>query len=115
MGTGYSKRKKQAKMMQEQIAKMQEELKNAEFTGKAGNGLVTIILNGEGELLKISIKPECVDPEDVEGLEDLIKAAHQDAAKQIADKGMGGMGDMSGMGDIGDLASGLGGLPGMGL
>ncbi len=86
MGTGYSKRKKQAKMLQEKFSQMQEEMKNIEVTGQAGNGLVTVTLNGENEMIKISIKPECVDPEDVEGLEDLIKAAHDDATKKLKDK-----------------------------
>ena len=75
MGTGFSKKKKQAKMFQDTIAKMQEDMKNTEVTGQAGNGLVVVTVNGEHQLTNITIKPECVDPEDVEGLEDLIKAA----------------------------------------
>jgi len=95
MGTGYSRRKKQARILQEQFSKMQEELKEAEATGSAGNGLVTITLNGDNEMVGIKIKPDCVDPDDVEGLEDLIRAAYQDAQKQISEnsplKGMPGM------------------------
>lgn len=83
MGTGFSKKKKQAKMFQEQISKIQSQLQTSEATGSAGNGLVTITLNGEHELKQIKIKPDCVDPEDVEGLEDLIRAAYNDAAKKL--------------------------------
>ena len=83
MGSGYSKMKKQAQKFQEQMAKMQEEMANLEVTGTAGSGLVEVMLTGEGDLKTISIKPDCVDPEDVEGLEDLIKAAFQNAQEQI--------------------------------
>ncbi len=83
MGTGFSKKKKQARMLQDQLVQMQSQMRESEVTGIAGNGLVTITLTGEQELKQIKIKPECVDPEDVEGLEDLIKAAYADAHKKI--------------------------------
>ncbi|MBN9377198.1 MAG: nucleoid-associated protein, YbaB/EbfC family [Chlamydiales bacterium 38-26] len=86
MGTGFSKKKKQAKLLQEQFSKMQTELQEAEAIGTAGNGLVTLTLSGEHELKQIKIKPECVDPEDVEGLEDLIKAAYKDALNKLKSK-----------------------------
>lgn len=83
MGTGFSKKKKQAKLLQEQFSKMQEQIQEAEATGTAGNGLVTITLSGEHELKQIKIKPECVDKDDIEGLEDLIKAAYKDALNKL--------------------------------
>lgn len=83
MGTGFSKKKKEARMMQEQFMKMQKDAQETEVTGTAGNGLVSITLTGEGTMKQVKIKPECVDPEDIEGLESLIKAAYQDAQKQI--------------------------------
>ena len=83
MGSGYSKMKKQAQQFQEQMAKMQEDMENLEVSGSAGGGLVKIMLSGEGNLKKISINPDCVDPEDIEGLEDLIKAAFENAQEQI--------------------------------
>lgn len=106
MGTGFSKKKKQAKKLQEEFARMQEEMKNTEVVGKAGNGLVEVTLNGENQMNKIKINPECVDPEDVEGLEDLIKAAHNDATKQLQSQQMNP--DM--LGGLGDLGGALGGL-----
>ena len=105
MGTGFSKKKKQAKKLQEQFAKMQEDLKKAEHEGSAGNGLVKMVLNGEGQLKKIKINPECVDPEDVEGLEDLIKAAYEDASSKIQDQEMPGM--------PGGMPGGMPNIPGM--
>ena len=83
MGTGFSKKKKQAKILQEQFSKMQEQIQETEATGTSGNGLVSITLSGEHELKQIKIKPECMDPEDPEGLEDLIKAAYKDAFSKL--------------------------------
>ncbi len=82
MGTGFAKKKKQARQMQDQLLEMQTKMENAESTGTAGNGLVTITLTSS-EIKQIKIKPECVDPEDIEGLEDLIKAAYKDAATKL--------------------------------
>lgn len=98
MGTGFSKKKKQARMLQQQFSQIQDQIQKAEAIGTAGNGLVTITLSGENELKQIKIKPECVDPEDVEGLQDLIKAAYQDATAKLKSQTPqlpGGMPDLS--------------------
>ena len=79
MGSGFSKMKKQEKQMQEQLMKAQEELKALEVTGKAGGELVQVTMNGDKEIKKLTIHPDCVDPNDVEGLQDLIVAAFEDA------------------------------------
>jgi len=84
MGSGFAKKKKQAKMMQQQLSMMQQQMASIEATGSAANGLVEITLSGEQEMKSIKIKPECVDPEDIEGLQDLIKAAYNDASKKLA-------------------------------
>ncbi|WP_044882567.1 YbaB/EbfC family nucleoid-associated protein [Neochlamydia sp. EPS4] len=86
MGSGFSKQKKQAKMLQDQFSKLQTQLQATEVVGSAGNGLVSITLSGEHELKQIKIKPECVDPEDIEGLEDLIKAAYKDAFSKLKEQ-----------------------------
>lgn len=83
MGSGFSKMKKQARAMQDQYEKMREESKNKKVIGVSGNGLVTVTLDGERNLTEIKIKPDCVDPQDVEGLQDLIRAAFTDAAGKI--------------------------------
>src|SRR3954468_16822695 len=93
MGTGFSKRKKETKALQQKFQQFQNEMQNMEVTGTTGQDLVTITLSGDGNLKKIKIKPECVDPEDVEGLEVLIKSAFEDAQKKLENtsKGMQGM------------------------
>jgi DNA-binding YbaB/EbfC family protein len=87
MGTGFARKKKEQKHYQEQLMKMQqtisEKMEHLEAEGSAGNGLVTITLLGTGELKKIRLQKECVDPEDIEGLEALIKAAYNSAFKQL--------------------------------
>ncbi len=83
MGSGFSKMKKQARALQEQMEQMQEETKNLSVNGTAGNGLVTITLSGDHKMQNIVIKPECIDPDDAEGLQDLIAAAYEDALSQI--------------------------------
>lgn len=107
MGKGFAKKKKQARMLQEQMSKMQEQMEKTEVTGSAGNGLVFVTLNGQHEMKGIKIKPDCVDPEDVEGLEDLIKAAYKDACDQLSDmegsSGGGGMPQFPGMPDLGSF------------
>lgn len=102
MGTGFSKKKKQAKMLQEQFSKMQTQIQETEVTGTSGNGLVSITLSGEHELKNIKIKPECVDPEDIEGLEDLIKAAYKDAFNQLKNQ-TPKMPNMPGMPNLGSF------------
>ena len=86
MGSSMSKMKKQARQKEQQMELMKEDLKNKSFIGISGNGLVTVTLSGEKSLTAIKIKPECVDPSDVEGLEDLIKAAFQDAFSQSSEE-----------------------------
>ncbi len=83
MGSGFAKRKKEARLMQQKFSEMPEKLKHESAVGSAGNGLVTVTLNGENEMTDIKIKPDCVDPEDIEGLQDLIRAAYNDAAKKL--------------------------------
>ena len=76
---------KQAQKMQEDMIKMQEELNEKEFRASSGGGMVTAAVNGQHELKSIEIKPEAVDPEDVEMLEDLIVAAVNAANKEAED------------------------------
>ena len=74
---------KQAQEMQEKMAEMQESLVAIEIEGVAGAGLVTIVLNGKGEMRRLKVDPSLVKPEDAEILEDLIVAAHNDAKSKI--------------------------------
>lgn len=72
---------KQAQKLQKQMETMQSELQNKEFSATAGGGAVTVSVNGKKEIVDIKIKPEVVDPEDVEMLQDLILAACNEALK----------------------------------
>ena len=105
MGSGYAKKKKQARMMQEQFGALAEQMKNTKVSGTAANGLVQVEINGEHEVLKFTIDPQCVDPEDVEGLEDLVKLAFNNATKKLSEQSMSGLGGMGGLPSI----------PGLGL
>lgn len=83
---------KQVKKMQEQMLKAQEELVNKTVEGTAGGGVVTVVANGQKKVVSITIKPEAVDPEDVEMLQDLVLTAVNDAmnqAEELANKDMG--------------------------
>ncbi|MBM3202078.1 MAG: YbaB/EbfC family nucleoid-associated protein [Chlamydiae bacterium] len=83
MGSGFSKLKKQRKQFEEQLSKIQAELDESEFHGTAGNGLVKVVLTGQKELKSLQIQPECVDKDDIEGLQDLIVAAFKDASEKL--------------------------------
>lgn len=83
---------KQVKKMQEQMLKAQEELADKTVEGSAGGGVVTVQANGHKKIISITIKPEAVDPEDVEMLQDLVLTAVNDAltqADELANKDMG--------------------------
>lgn len=83
---------KQVKKMQEQMLKAQEELGAKTIDGTAGGGVVSVTVNGHKKVLSITIKPEAVDPEDVEMLQDLVLTAVNDAlakAEELANKDMG--------------------------
>ena len=83
MGSGFKKRKKQMQALQQQLMQAQEEIKNKQVVGTSGGGLVSITLSGEHDLLDIEIKKECIDPEDQDGLQDLIRSAYQNACDQL--------------------------------
>lgn len=66
---------KQVQKMQKEMAKLQEEIEQRMVEASAGGGAVTVVANGKKEIQSITIKPEAVDPDDVEMLQDLIMAA----------------------------------------
>lgn len=69
---------KQAQEMQAKMQEMQEKMAELEVEGTAGGGMVSVTLNGKGEMRRVKIDKSLVDPEDVEVLEDLIVAAFSD-------------------------------------
>ena len=66
---------KQAQKMQEEMERVQQETENEEVEATSGGGAVKVVVNGKKELVSIKIDPDAVDPDDVETLEDLVKAA----------------------------------------
>lgn len=87
---------KQAQMMQERMQQVQEEVEKKTVEATAGGGVITVIANGKKEIESIKIKPEAVDPDDVETLEDLIMVAVNDAIKQAEDMMAEGMSEITG-------------------
>jgi len=80
---------RQAQKMKRDMMRIQEELAERVVTGTAGGGMVTALVNGSQELMKLEIKPEVVDPDDLDMLSDLICAAVNDGvkkAKALAEK-----------------------------
>lgn len=78
---------KQAQKMQADMLKMQAEMEEKTYTAAAGGGVVTAVVSGKHELISLKIKPEAVDPEDVEMLSDLVIAAVNEAMR-LADAAM---------------------------
>ena len=74
---------KEAQKLQTRMAEMQQRLGEVEMDGAAGAGLVTVTLNGKGEMRRIKIDPSLADPNEMEMLEDLIVAATNDAKVKI--------------------------------
>jgi len=95
-GMDFQKMMKQAQKMQEDLLKAQESLGNQTVEGTAGGGAVTVVANGHKEITAVRIKPEAVDPEDVETLEDLVLAAVRDAQAKAGALAEGQMGALTG-------------------
>lgn len=95
----------QAQQMQAQLQQAQQEIVASTVIGEAGNGLVKVTMQGSGEVKDLAIDPKVVDPEDVDGLQDLVLAAFQDATAKVqalADEKMGPLSQgFGGMGDFG--------------
>ncbi len=70
---------KQAQQMQEKMTQVQEELSNERIEETAGGGMVKVVVNGQQEIIELAIKPDAVNPDEVEILEDMILAALRNA------------------------------------
>ncbi|BCA80900.1 YbaB/EbfC family nucleoid-associated protein [Desulfuromonas sp. AOP6] len=85
MSKGLGNIMKQAQMMQQKMARMQEELAQREVEASAGGGMVTAVVNGKQQLISLKIDQGVVDPEDIEMLQDLVVAAVNEAIKKSQD------------------------------
>lgn len=73
---------KQAQKMQDDMAALTAELEQREYSGSAGGGLVSVTVSGKKKVLSVSIKPDAIDTDDIEMLEDLVTAACNDAIER---------------------------------
>ena len=87
---------RQAQKLQQQMTKKQEEIEAREFEATAGGGMATAKVNGKKELLSLTIKPEAVDPDDVEMLQDLVVSAVNEALRAAGDAMEQELGKMTG-------------------
>ena len=87
---------KQAQKMQSDMQKMQEELEAKEIEASVGGGAITVKVNGKKELIDIQIKPEVVDPDDIEMLQDLVISAVNEALRSVDDMQSSQMGKLTG-------------------
>ena len=101
-GMDVNKMLQQVQQMQAEMAKAQEELANETVEASVGGGMVTVIANGAGEIVSVKIKPEAIDPDDPETLEDLVLAGVNEAlrnAQELMQSRLGGaLGGLGGLG-----------------
>ena len=94
---------KQAQKMQQQMLQMQQEMETREYEATAGGGMVTAAVNGKHELLRLTIDPEAVDPEDVEMLQDMVIAAVNEAMRKADSEASANMSKLTGGLNLGGL------------
>jgi DNA-binding YbaB/EbfC family protein len=87
---------KQAQQMQAKLAKAQEELKTREVEASSGGGMVTVRANGAQEILALQVEREIVNPDDIEMLQDLVRAAVNEALKKSREMMAEEMGKITG-------------------
>ncbi len=103
MGGNMQQLARQAQKLQQQMTKVQEELEEREYEATAGGGVVTAKVNGKKELIELTIKPEAVDPDDVEMLQDTVMAAVNEALRAAVETSEREMGKLTGGMNLGGL------------
>ena len=79
----FAEMMKQAQALQGRMAEMQAELERTMIEGRSGGGMVVVTLTGKGDMSQVKIDPSLLKPDDIEILEDLIVAAHNDAKVKV--------------------------------
>ena len=87
---------RQAQKMQEDMEALQAELDSREYDVSAGGGMVEVKISGKREILNIDIKPEIVDPDDIETLSDILVAAVNEAIKRVDETNSAEMSKLTG-------------------
>ncbi|WP_305042332.1 YbaB/EbfC family nucleoid-associated protein [Geoalkalibacter sp.] len=96
MSKGLGNIMKQAQLMQQKMARMQEELAQRTVEASAGGGMVTAVANGKQQLVSLKIEKDVVDPDDIDMLQDLVLAAVNEAIKKSQDMVQEEMGKITG-------------------
>ncbi len=94
---------KQAQKMQQEMLRMQEEMENKTYSATSGGGMVTAEVNGKHEVVSLTVKPEAVDPDDVEMLQDMIMAAVNEAMRTADTEAANNMSRLTGGLNLGGL------------
>ena len=94
---------KQAQKMQQEMLRMQEEMENKTYTATSGGGMVSATVNGKHEILNLEIKPDAVDPDDVEMLQDMVIAAVNEAMRTADTDASSNMSRLTGGLNLGGL------------
>lgn len=94
---------KQAQRMQRQMEEQQKELETKEYTASVGGGAVEVTVTGGRQVVKVTLSPDAVDPDDIETLQDMILAATNEALKQVEDANNELMSSITGGLDLGGL------------
>ena len=106
-----------AQQMQSQLFTAQQELAETEVEGSAGGGLVTVVVNGQGELVDVTIAAAAIDTaepeESAQTIADLVLAAVRDAYDAVSDLQQEAMGPFAGLGGGNPGEAGLPGFPGL--
>ena len=93
--------------MQEDMAKKQQEVEEKSFTASVGGGAVSATVNGKKEVTALAIKPEAVDPDDIEMLQDMVMSAVNEALRQAEDAMSASMNSLTSSLGLGGLGLGL--------
>lgn len=96
---------KQAKEMQDKMAKIQQDLSSKTITGTSGGGMVTVMVNGQGDVLSITIEKIIINPEEAAMLQDLVVAATNDALRKAKELSKQEMGQLTGGMDLPGLTN----------
>ena len=94
---------KQVQKMQQEMLRAQEEMEKKTYTATAGGGMVKAIVNGKNEVMELEIKPEAVDPDDVEMLQDMVIAAVNEALRAAETDKANNMSRMAGGLNLGGM------------
>lgn len=94
---------KQAQKMQQDLLKMQQEMEEKQYEATVGGGVITAVVSGKRELVRVTIDPEAVDPDDVEMLQDMVVAAVNEAMRKAEADSAQNMSKLTGGLNLGGL------------